>query len=214
MPDKLPEEFAPTGPKLSRFPIQPAPPIRPHLFADEARFALRLAVLAGATEFAAWAWLAGSRSYRVIFALAALRLLKPVWAKIGTWLPRPLLALALLLAAAISIVVAPGSSLAMVAVGLPAVSDLCATCIGDSVTVERRSPAFAWLDIGSGLGAMIGLASAFLTHRPDWSPSMPLTIATLGALLAASIGVRDLHDRGTPRSSWPPSAYLLALRSL
>src|SRR5437868_15101049 len=52
---KLPEEFAPRGPKLSRFPIQPAPPIRPRLFPDELRFAVRLAVLAGAGELAAWA---------------------------------------------------------------------------------------------------------------------------------------------------------------
>ncbi|TMA28123.1 MAG: hypothetical protein E6J78_07485, partial [Deltaproteobacteria bacterium] len=57
MPEKLPEEFAPTGPKLSKLPVRPPPPLRPALFSDEARFALRLALLAGGTELAAWAWI-------------------------------------------------------------------------------------------------------------------------------------------------------------
>ena len=59
--DKLPEEFAPTGPKLTRFSIQPAPPVRPRLLADEARFAARLSLLAGGAELAAWIWFARDR---------------------------------------------------------------------------------------------------------------------------------------------------------
>jgi len=78
----LPEEFAPKGPKLSKFPI------RPRLFPDEARFALRLALLAGGAECAAWVLLAAGGAHRAIIALAALRLLKPLWAKLGTRLPR------------------------------------------------------------------------------------------------------------------------------
>ena len=35
---------------------------------------------------------------------------------------------------------------------LPAVADLCASAIGDSVTVERRAAAYAWLDMGQALG--------------------------------------------------------------
>src|SRR3954462_877635 len=99
MPDKLPEEFAPTGPKLSRFPIQPAPPIRPRLFPDEARFALRLALLAGAAECAVWTILVSLADARAVLLVAALRLLKPVWALAGTGLPRPLVGLLALPAA-------------------------------------------------------------------------------------------------------------------
>src|SRR3954466_2983518 len=96
VPEKLPEEFAPQGPRLSRFRILPAPAIRPRLFPDEARFALRLAAMAGFTELAAWAWVAraGGRGAAVIEG--ALRLLRPVWAGLGTPPPRPAVAFALL----------------------------------------------------------------------------------------------------------------------
>src|SRR6059058_1491213 len=139
MPDKLPEEFAPTGPKLSKFPIQPAPPIRPRLFPDEARFALRLALLAGGTELAAWAFLAAT-ARPLVLGLAALRLLRPAWAKLGTRWPRPLLAFLLLFETLLTL----GANLAtfgrlgaavVIAAGLPALGDLCASCIADSVTV-------------------------------------------------------------------------------
>src|SRR5262249_38964070 len=89
---KLPEEVAPTGPKLSKVPIRPAPPVRPHLFPDEARFALRVALLAGSCEFAAWARLAGLGRRREVMALAAMRLLGPFWSKLGTRAPRPAVA--------------------------------------------------------------------------------------------------------------------------
>src|SRR5262249_29523268 len=110
-PDKLPEEFAPTGKKLSRFPIQPAPPIRPRLFRDELGFAVRLSVLAGAGELAAWAALGRALVERraplqraLLFAAlgaGALRLLRPLWSWAGTRAPRPLVAALLLLAALI-----------------------------------------------------------------------------------------------------------------
>ena len=205
----LPEEFAPTGPKLSKFPIRPAPPIRPHLFADEARFALRLAIAAGATEFAAWTGLLLSTPRphawaAAVVALLVLRLLKPFWARLGTRLPRPAIAF-VLLAAALAAAVTRQPGLLWLA-GLPALADLCATCIADSVTVERRSAAFAWLDMGQALGGVcaLALASSF--------PAMaaPISIAMLAL---AFVGVRELHDRGTPRSSWPLAAYASVLRS-
>ena len=135
---KLPEEFAPTGPRLSRFPIRPAAPVRPRLFPDEARFALRLALLAAATECAAWAWLASPGTpRRWLLALAAVRLLKPGWAWIGTRVPRPAVALVLVLAGlggAAHHLLAPAagglfSRLSLVAIGLPALGDLCASCV-------------------------------------------------------------------------------------
>jgi hypothetical protein len=208
VPDKLPEAFAPTGPRLSKFPIRPAPPIKPHLFPDEARFALRLAVLVGATEFAAWAWLAAAGRGRQVLAFAGLRLLKPLWARLGTRVPRPAIALALLCAAALalgaSVLTFPQLVLAQIAVGLPALADLGASCIADSVTIERRAAAYAWLDLAQALGAATGLAvgAAFAGAEVPWS---------IAALLLAAIGVSALRDRGTPRSAWPAGAYLSAL---
>jgi hypothetical protein len=202
----LPEEFAPKGPKLSKFPIQPAPPIRPRLFPDEARFALRLALLAGGAECAAWVLLAAGGAHRAIIALAALRLLKPLWAKLGTRLPRAAIAFTLLFVPLFCGAFVPGTPLAMVAAGLPAVADLCASCIGDTVTVERRSAAYAWLDMGQALGGAAGLAIGTAFGR--WSQA-----AALAALLVASVGVMDLHARGTPKSAWPLSAYWAALRN-
>ena len=162
MDRKLPEEFAPTGPKLSKFPIRPAPPIRPHLFADEARFALRLAIAAGATEFAAWTGLLNNARPHAwvvaVVALLVLRLLKPFWAELGTRLPRPAIAFALL-ATALAAALTRQPDLFWLA-GLPALADLCATCIADSVTVERRAAAFAWLDMGQALGGVCALALA------------------------------------------------------
>ena len=61
-PPKLPEQFAPEGPKLSRFRIVPPPPLRPRLLPDEAKFAFRLSVLSGCAEFAAWSQSAPTRS--------------------------------------------------------------------------------------------------------------------------------------------------------
>jgi hypothetical protein len=223
VPDKLPEEFAPTGPKLSKFPIRPAPPIRPHLFADEARFALRLSILAGATEFVAWFWLAADRHWSVL-ALAGLRLLKPVWAKVGTRFPRPAIALILLFAPLLAWATTLLAvwyfhsdyrffALGVAAAGLPAVGDLCATCVADSVTVERRAAAYAWLDIGQGLGAALGFVAPHLI-RGDPLPSVVGWYSlSVGALLIAAIGARELHDRGVPRSSWPLASYASVMRS-
>lgn len=209
MPE-LPEEFAPTGPKLTRFPLRPAPPVLPRLFPDEARFALRLAVLAGGAELALWAalpllWRPG-RSMPWVLGLFALRLLRPAWAWAGQRVPRPLLAFGLLFLALLGDALwLGGVRLAWLPLLLaaPAVGDLCATCIADSVTVERRSAAYAWLDMGQGLGAALGLALGALGYG---------ALAAIPALLAASVGVMDLKDRGTPRSAWPLRSYLSALR--
>lgn len=208
-PKGLPEEFAPTGPKLSRFPIRPAPPVQPRLFADEARFAFRLALLAGGTELAAWAWLV--RSPRLALPIAALRLLRPLWAKAGTRAPRPLVAFALLfvaLAAQGAAVFSIGalSFWAALAAGLPALGDLAASCLADSITVERRAAAYSWLEMGQGLGVALGVALGLAA--PQLVP-----VGAAAALFAAGLGVPDLHDRGTPRSSWPAAVYLEVLRT-
>jgi len=211
VPDKLPEEFAPTGPKLSRFRIQPAPPIRPRLFPDEARFALRLSLLAGCAELAAWAWVASAGGRAAALAWGALRLLRPLWATLGTKVPRPAVALVLLCAAvagaaASLITIGRLFVLGLLAVALPSLSDLCASCAGDSITVERRSAAYAWLDMAQGLGGAVGLALGLAVPGPA-------RLAGAAALFVGSVGVPDLRDRGTPRSSWPMAVRLQVLRS-
>jgi len=236
-PDKLPEEFAPTGPKLSRFPIRPAPPVKPHLFPDEARFVLRVSAMAGATEFTFWAWLTMASgnigAAAVVLGVAALRIfLRPAWALAGTRLPRPLIATALLLVQLVLVlfffaVVAndeldpgPWAALAFVAMGLPALGDLCASVIGDRVTVERRPTAYGWLDIAQGLGGALGLAFYYWHGWYGWPVSggtaiagKMLILAFPLALLLPGVGVPDLRNRGTPRSTWPLSAYASALRT-
>lgn len=205
--NRLPEEFAPTGPKLSRFPIQPAPPLRPRLFADEARFAARLALLAGASELAFWAWLLRCHG-GVALAAGALRCARPLWASLGARVPRPAVAFALLAIALLAqglAIVTVGQIAALTAAAawscaLPALGDLASTCIADSVTVERRAAAFAWLDMGQGLGCALGVALALAA--PGLVP-----LAAAAVLLVAGFCVPDLHDRGTPRSSWPLAAY-------
>ena len=211
--EKLPEEFAPTGPKLSRFPIQPAPPVRPHLFGDEARFAARLALLAGGAELAAWLWFARLLAHRgpawAALAFAGCRLLRPLWAWLGTRLRRGAVAFALL---AVSLLVQGfatvsfADALGVVAAALPAVADLCATAVADSVTVERRSAAYSWLDMAQGLGCGLGLAIG--VAEPRLAP-----LLGTAALLVGSLGIPDLRDRGTPRSTWPVRLRLQILRT-
>jgi hypothetical protein len=211
--DELPEEFAPTGPKLSRFPIRPAPPIQPHLFRDEARFAGRLALLAGGSELAAWIWFARLLSHRgpawAALGFAALRLLRPFWSWAGTRLPRGFVAFSLL---AVSLLVqgfaamSLADGLAAVAAALPAVADLCASAAADAVTVERRATAYSWIDIGQGLGCGLGIALG--TAAPGLAP-----LLGTAALLAGSLAVPDLRDRRTPRSTWPMSLRLQILRT-
>src|SRR5436305_446217 len=166
MPDKLPEEFAPTGPKLSRFPVQPAPPVRPRLFPDEAKFVFRLALLSGATTFIAWGGV-------------------PFW-------------------------------IGIIAAGLPAVGDLCASCAADAITVERRATAWAWLDIAQGIGAVCGLigfpVAVALVADTLWRLWALLGVMIL-AWISALACLPALRDRGTPRSAWPISTYLNTLRT-
>ncbi len=211
--DELPEEFAPTGPKLSRLPIRPAPPVRPHLFADEARFARHLALLAGATELAAWVWFARLLAHRgpawAALAFAALRLLRPFWAWLATRLPRGLVAFALLAGSLLAqgfAAVTFWDVLGVLAAALPALGDVCATAIADAVTVERRATAYSWLGMAQGLGCALGLAVG------SADPRLAPLVAT-AALLVGSLGIPDLRDRGTPRSSWPVSIRLRVLRT-
>jgi hypothetical protein len=213
--DDLPEEFAPTGPKLSRFPIRPAPPVRPHLFRDEARFARRLALLAGGSELAAWIWFARLLAHRgavpvwAAVAFAALRLLRPFWSWLGTRVPRgfvafTLLAVSLLLQGFAAMTFA--DALAAAAAALPAVADLCASAAADAVTIERRATAYSWIDLGQGLGCGLGLALG--TAEPGLA-----SLVGTAALLAGSVAIPDLRDRRTPRSTWPASVRLEVLRT-
>ncbi|MGZ6124715.1 MAG: hypothetical protein ACXWLR_07130, partial [Myxococcales bacterium] len=174
-------------------------------------FAFRLSVLAGTAEFAAWAWFAHAGGRGAVLGWAALRLLKPAWSFLGTRVPRPAVAFALLflaLAGAAASLLSIGQLFAagLLAVALPAVGDLCASCAGDVITVERRSAAFAWLDMAQGLGAALGLALGTGFGRVA-------VVAGGAALLLASVGVPDLHDRGTPRSTWALPAYEQVFRS-
>lgn len=210
-PPKLPEQFAPEGPTVSRFRIVPPGPMRPRLLPDEARFALRISVLCGCAEFAAWAWFARAGGRGVVLGWAALRLLRPFWSVVGTRVPRTVVAFALLFVALFG---AAGSlftvgklfTLGLFAIALPALGDLCASCAADSITVERRSAAYAWLDMAQGLGGALGIALG-----TAWGGAA--MVAGTVALLLGSVGVPDLHDRGTPRSTWAPPAYAEVFRS-
>lgn len=225
----LPEPFAPKGPLLSRLPVRPPPPLRPRLFPDEARFALRLSLLAGGAELSAWVWLAallasGSgrglpRAALVAGAagLAALRGARPLWAQLGTRVPRTALAFALLSVAlvadgaallSLSLLPFPGPiALAAAAFAcLVAPGDLAASCAADAITVERRAAAYSWLDMAQGLGLAAGLAVG-----ASWPRLAPA--ASAAGLFLAGLGVPDLRGRGTPRSAWPWSAYLEAVRT-
>jgi len=210
-PPRLPEEFAPTGAKLTRFRIVPPPPLRPRLFPDEARFAFRLSVLLGCTELAAWAWFARAGGHGVVLGWAALRLLRPAWSFAGTRLPRPALAFALLfvaLSGAAASVISLGQlfTAGLLAVALPALGDLGASCAGDAITVERRSAAFAISGVTPRRPSRLGFALG--TAFPRAGP-----VAAAAALLLASVGIPDLRDRGTPRSSWGAAAFAHVLRS-
>ena len=215
-PPRMPEEFEPKAPPPSRFRIVPSAPVRPALLPDEARFAMRLSILVGCTELAAWAWFArtaaGAAGPRgAVLGWAAARLLKPVWALLGTRLPRPAVAYALLFLAVFG--AAAGllggslfASAALIAVALPALADLCASCAADSITVERRSTAYAWLDMAQGLGGAVGLALG---------ASFGGVAGVVGALalLAGAVGLPELRNRGAPRSTWTGDAYLRVLQS-
>jgi hypothetical protein len=220
---KLPEEFAPTGPKLSKFPIRPAPPMRPRLFADEARFARRLAIAAGSSEFIVWFWLfAGTRESPAL-VLAGLHLLKPFWAWMGTRVSRVALASALFglpvvmwATGVVGIRFGEGTWFAwllVVGAALPAVGDLCATTIADSVTVERRAAAFAWLDMGSALGVAGGLVAPGLIRGDPLATVIGSFAVCVSAIFLGFFCIGELRDRGTPRSSWPLGSYLSVLRS-
>ena len=209
-PPQLPEEMDPRSPPLSRFRIVPPPPLRPKLFPDEARFALRLSILVGCTELAAWAWFARAGARGALLGWATARLLRPVWALLGTRLPRTAVAFALLFfglfGAAASLLAGPALATAgLLAAGLPALADLCASCAADSITVERRTAAYAWLDMAQGLGGALGLALG----ASFGGVAGPVGAA---ALLLGAMGVPELHDRGTPRSAWSVDAYLTVLR--
>src|SRR5205085_3953983 len=189
----------------------PPPPLRPRLLPDEAKFALRISLLAGCAEFAAWAWLAHAGGKGAALGWAVLRLLRPLWSRVGTRVSRPVVAFALLfvalLGASISLAtVGQLFTLGLLAVALPAVGDLCASCVGDVITVERRSAAYSWLDMGQGLGGALGLALGASFPRVA-------VVAAAAALLVGSVGVPDLRDRGTPRSTWAPAAYLGVFRT-
>jgi hypothetical protein len=187
--------------------------VRPRLFPDEARFAARLSLLAGGAELAAWIWFARLLAHRgpawAALAFAASRILRPLWAWLATRVRRGavafvLLAVSLLLQGFAAMSFADG--LGVVAAAVPALGDLCAAAMADAVTVDRRAAAWSWLDMGQGLGCAIGLAAGVA------EPRLAPLVAT-AALLLGSLGVPDLRDRGTPRSTWPLALRLRVLKT-
>ena len=117
-----------------------------------------------------------------------------------------LLLLALLGVVASVLTVGQLFTVALLGVALPAFGDLCASCAGDGISVERRSAAYAWLDMAQGLGGAAGVALGASLPRVA-------AILSVAALLAGSIGVPDLKARGSPRTSWTPAAYEHVLHS-
>ena len=168
----LPEPFAPTGGKLSRFRIVPPPPLRPRLLPDEAKFALRISLLAGCAEFAAWSWLAHAGGRGAALGWAVLRLLRPLWSRVGTRVSRPVVAFALLFVALLGASASLATvgqlfNLGLLAIALPAVGDLCASCAGDSITVERRNFNQAVRDYNTRLRLFPGsIVARFSGYQP------------------------------------------------
>ncbi|MFL5412892.1 MAG: hypothetical protein ACJ79D_16110 [Myxococcales bacterium] len=199
----IPEQFAPRSRK-PRFATLPDAPVRPRLLAEESRFALRLSLLAGATEvcaFAAFARLCADRSFAGAVVWAALRVARPLWAFLGTRVPRGAVAFALV---GTSLLVQgwalfslrPDETLLAAAAALPALGDLCATCLGDRIPLDRRAAAWSYLDVGQGLGAAVGLAAG--TAEPRLSP-----VFAAVALLVGSIAIPDLRGGPGERGTWP-----------
>src|SRR5262245_35232844 len=136
-------------------------------------------------------------------------MLRPLWGFLGARLRRGAVAFALL---AVSLLVQGFASMSFAdalgatAAALPAVADLCAAAMADAVTVERRAAAYSWLDIAQGLGCGLGLAIG--AAEPRLAP-----LVATAALLVGSLGIPDLRDRGTPRSTWPIRVRLQVLRT-
>jgi len=108
----------------------------------------------GCTELAAWRGSPRAGPRGAVLGWATARLLKPVWALLGTRLPRPAWRMRCCSWPCSERRQASGrasfASAALIAVALPALADLCASCAADSITVERRSTAYAWLDMAQG----------------------------------------------------------------
>src|SRR6267142_2611605 len=87
------------------------------------------------------------------------------------------------------------ASAALIAVALPALADLCASCAADNITVERRSTAYAWLDMAQGLGGAVGLALG---------ASFGGVAGVIGALalLAGAVGSEERRVGKECRSRW------------
>jgi hypothetical protein len=81
------------------------------------------------------------------------------------------------------------------AAALPALGDLCATCLGETILLDRRAAAFSYLDIGQGMGVALGLALG--TAEPRLAP----VIAAV-ALLFGSIAIPDLRRRTGPKATF------------
>ena len=201
MPE-LPAQFAPRSPR-PRFATLPDAPVRPRLLADESRFAVRLSLLAGAAElcaFAAFARLCTHRAFAGAVVWAALRLARPLWAFLGTVAPRGAVAFVLV---AVSLAVQGAALLSLgrdegllaAAAALPALGDLCATCLGERIPLDRRAAGFSYLDIGQGMGVALGLAAG--TAEPRLAP-----VIAVVALLFGSIAIPDLRGFPGPKATF------------
>jgi hypothetical protein len=198
----LPEEFAPRSRK-PRFATLPDAPVRPRLLAEESRFAVRLSLLAGAAElcaFAAFARLCTHRAFAGAVVWAALRCARPLWALCGTVVPRGAVAFVLVAASlamqgAALLSLRPDEALLAAAAGLPALGDLCATCLGEAIPLDRRPAGYSYLDIGQGMGVALGLAAG--AAEPRLSP-----VISAVALLFGSVAIPDLRGRPGPRATF------------
>jgi len=210
---EIPEQFAPRSRK-PRFATLPDAPVRPRLLAEESRFALRLSLLAGATEicaFAAFARLCTHRSFAGAVVWAALRVARPLWAFLGTVVPRGAVAFTLVAASLLVqgwalFSLRPDETLLAAAAALPALGDLCATCLGDAIPLDRRAAAWSYLDVGQGLGVALGLAAG--AAEPRLSP-----VFAAVALLVGSIAIPDLRGRPGERGTWPVSLRASAAKT-
>jgi len=210
---ELPEEFAPRSHK-PRFATLPGEPIRPRLLADESRFAIRLSLLAGASElcaFAALARLCTHRSFAGAVVWAALRVARPLWALCGTVVPRGaaafvLVAASLAVQGAALLSLSPDEALLAAAAALPALGDLCATHLAEAIPLDRRPAGLSYLDIGQGMGIALGLAAG--AAEPRLSP-----VVAVVALLFGSIAIPDLRSLPGPRATFSLGLRAAAART-
>jgi hypothetical protein len=67
--------------------------------------------------------------------------------------------------------------------------------------------------MGQGMGAALGFVAPRMLRESTLPSVLTMFGVLAGALLVAAVFARELHDRGTPRSSWSLAAYASVWRS-